>query len=116
MTAYLFHLTVRPGQHQRLRELNDQYAAVMATVSGGIAGLAGIEKYLRGSDYVERVDFDGDFAEFAKQFTADREIRQFLRQVDECFVESLRDMTDQQMSCVQNLPSPRPAEEGTSRV
>jgi hypothetical protein len=105
VTAYLFHLTVRPGQHQRLRELNDQYAGVMAAVGHDIAGLGGIEKYLLGDDYVERVEYDGDFAEFAKQFTAEREIRQFLRQVDDCFVESLQDMADQQMSCVQNLTS-----------
>ncbi len=105
MTAYLFHLTVRPGQHQRLRQLNDQYADAMTSVTSGIVGLGGIEKYVLGDDYVERVDFDGDFTDFAKQFTADREIRQFLRQVDECFVESLRDMADQQMSCVQNLTS-----------
>lgn len=101
MPAYVFHLTVRDGQHERLRELNDQYAGALARVGRGIVGLGGIEKYLLGDDYVERVDYDGEFAEFAKQLGADREVREFLREVNSCFVQSLRDMPQRQMTCIQ---------------
>jgi hypothetical protein len=103
MTCFMFQLTVQPGQLGRLRELNEQYEPVMAKVTAGIAGLNRIEKWLFGDTYVERVDFDGDFADFARQFTADPEIRQFLRSVDGCFTESLKQMSACQMSPLQTL-------------
>jgi hypothetical protein len=103
MTCFMFQLTVEPGQLGRLRELNEQYEPVMARVTAGIDGLNRIEKWLFGDIYVERVDFDGDFADFARQFTADPEIRQFLRSVDGCFTESLKQMPARQMSPLQTL-------------
>ena len=68
-----------------------------------VEGLHRIEKWLLGPTYVERVDYDGDFADFARQFTAEKEIRQFLRSVDDCFVESLKEMTASAMSPLQQL-------------
>jgi len=53
---------------------------------------------------VEVIDFDGAFADFAAQLTADQEVRQFLRSVNGCFVQSLRDMAQREMSCIQALP------------
>ncbi|HUZ34943.1 MAG TPA: hypothetical protein VMV17_01280 [Streptosporangiaceae bacterium] len=105
MTCYMFQLTVQPGQHSRLRELNEQYEPVLARVAAGIHGLNSIEKWLLGAVYIERVDFDGEFADFAKQLTADKEVRQFLRSVGECFAESLREMPARGMSCLQALPT-----------
>jgi hypothetical protein len=103
MTCYMFQLTVAPGQLGRLKELNEQYEPVMAEVTAGIDGLNRIEKWLLGDTYVERVDFDGDFTDFARQFTADAEIRQFLRSVDGCFTESLKQMSARRMSPLQTL-------------
>jgi hypothetical protein len=103
MTCYMFQLTVAEGQLGRLRELNEQYEPVMAKVAAGIDGLHRIEKWLLGQTYVERIDYDGDFADFARQFTAEREIRQFLRSVDGCFVESLKEMTARAMVPLQQL-------------
>jgi hypothetical protein len=101
----MFQLTVKAGQLDRLRRLNEQYEPVMAKAAASIEGLNGIEKWLLGNTYVERIDFDGDFTDFAAQFGSDKEIRQFLRSVNECFVQSLGDMPDRQMSCLQALPS-----------
>ena len=103
MTSYMFQLTAAEGQLGRLIELNEQYEPVMARVAAGIEGLHRIEKWLLGPTYVERVDYDGDFADFARQFTAEKEIRQFLRSVDGCFVESLKEMTASAMSPLQQL-------------
>lgn len=104
MTCYMFQLTVSPGAHDRLRQLNEEYGALLAKIAGGIEGLRGIEKWVLGDTYVERIDFDGEFADFARQFSADKEARQFLRSVDGCFTESLKEMTDRAMSCLQALP------------
>lgn len=103
MTCYMFQLTVAEGQLGRLRELNEQYEPVLARVAAGIEGLHRIEKWLLGQTYVERVDYDGDFADFARQLTAEKEIRQFLRSVDGCFAESLKEMTATAMSPLQQL-------------
>ncbi len=103
MTCYMFQLTVAEGQLGRLTELNEQYKPVMARVAAGIEGLHRIEKWLLGACYVECVDYDGDFADFARQFTAEKEIRQFLRSVDGCFVESLKEMTASAMTPLQRL-------------
>ncbi len=105
MTCYMFQLTVSPGAQDRLRQLNEEYGPLLAKVAAGIEGLHGIEKWLLGDTYVERIDFDGEFADFARQLSADKQVRQFLRSVDGCFVESLKEMTDRAMSCLQALPA-----------
>lgn len=104
MPRYTFHLQVANGQSDRLRELNEQYADVLRRATQQIARLHGITKYVLGEHYVEQIDFDGEFGEFSQQLTADREVRQFLRSVDECFVQSLRDMPNLEMACLQTLP------------
>jgi hypothetical protein len=104
MTCYMFQLTVAAGAQEQLRRLNQEYGPLLAKVAGGIEGLRGIEKWLLGDTYVERIDFDGEFADFARQFSADQEVRQFLRSVDACFTESLKEMAGRAMSCLQSLP------------
>lgn len=104
MPRYTFHLQVADGQLARLRELNEQYDDALRSAAKGISGLRGIHKYVLGDHYVEQVDYDGDFGDFSRQLTADKEVRQFLRSVDGCFVQSLRDMPDQEMACLQTLP------------
>lgn len=104
MPRYVFHMQIADGQAGRLRELNEQYADVMRRATAGIPGLHAIEKYVLSDEYIELVDYDGDFADFSKQLTADRDVRQFLRSVDECFVQSLREMPDREMPCMQRLP------------
>ena len=104
MNCYMFQLTISPGAHDRLRQLNKEYGPLLATVAGRIDGLRGIEKWVLGDTYVERIDFDGEFADFARQLSADKEVRQFLRSVDGCFTQSLKEMTDRAMSCLQTLP------------
>jgi hypothetical protein len=100
----MFQLTISPGTHEQLRRLNEEYGPLLAKVAGGIEGLRGIEKWMLGDTYVERINFDGEFADFARQFSADIQVRQFLRSVDACFTESLKEMTDRAMSCLQALP------------
>ena len=104
MPRYVFHMQVADGQAQRLQELNEQYGEALRRATKAIPGLGGIEKYLLGDQYVEVIDFDGAFADFSAQLTADQEVRQFLRSVNGCFVQSLRDMADREMSCIQALP------------
>ncbi len=104
MTCYMFQLTIAPGAHDRLRQLNEEYGPLLAKVASGIGGLHGIEKWVLGDTYVERIDFDGEFADFARQLSADKGVRQFLRSVDGCFTQSLEEMTDRAMSCLQTLP------------
>lgn len=104
MTCYMFQLTISPGAHGRLRQLNEEYGPLLAKVASGIEGLHGIEKWMLGDTYVERIDFDGEFADFARQLSADKEVRQFLRSVDGCFTQSLKDMTSRAMSRLQALP------------
>ncbi len=104
MPRYVFHMQVRDGQRERLHQLNEQYADVLRRATKDIAGLHTIEKYLLDDQYVEQIDFDGDFADFSQQLTADRDVRQFLRSIDECFVQSLREMPTREMSCIQTLP------------
>jgi len=103
MPRYVFHMQVADGQAERLRELNEQYGEVLRRATKAIPGLRGIEKYLLGEQYVEVVDFDGAFADFSVQLTADKQVRQFLRSVNECFVQSLRDMAEREMPCIQAL-------------
>ncbi|HLI41560.1 MAG TPA: hypothetical protein VKV35_07940 [Streptosporangiaceae bacterium] len=105
MARYVFHLQVADGQARRLRELNEQYSEALRRVTGTIPGLRGIGKYLLGDQYVEVVDFDGAFADFAAQLAADQEVRQFLRSVSGCFVQSLRDMAQREMPCLQAFPA-----------
>jgi hypothetical protein len=104
MPRYVFHMQVADGATDRLRELNAEYADALSRAASGIAGLRSIEKYLLGDEYVELIDFDGEFADFSTQLTADKEVRQFLRSVNECFVQSLRDMPDRAMATIQSLP------------
>jgi hypothetical protein len=104
MTCYMFQLTISSGAHGRLRQLNEEYGPILAKVAGAIDGLRGIEKWVLGDTYVERIDFDGEFADFARQLSADKEVRQFLRSVDGCFTQSLKEMTDRAMTCLQALP------------
>lgn len=104
MTCYMFQLTISPGARDRLRQLNEEYGPLLATVASGIEGLRGIEKWVLGDTYVERIDFDGEFADFARQLSADKEVRQFLRSVDGCFTQSLKEMTGRAMSRLQALP------------
>jgi hypothetical protein len=104
MPRYVFHMQVADGRADRLRELNEQYGEVLRRVTKTIPGLRGIEKYLLDGEYVEVVDFDGAFSDFATRLTADKEVRQFLRSVDECFVQSLRNMTEREMRRIQALP------------
>jgi hypothetical protein len=103
MPRYVFHMQVADGATDRLRELNEQYDDVLRRASENIPGLRSIEKYLLGEEYVELIDFDGEFADFSTQLTADKEVRQFLRSVNECFVQSLRDMPERAMSTIQSL-------------
>jgi hypothetical protein len=104
MPRYVFHMQVADGQAERLRELNERYGEALRRAAEAIPGLSGIEKYLLGEQYVEVVDFDGAFADFSAQLTADTEVRQFLRSVNGCFVQSLREMAERQMPCIQALP------------
>jgi hypothetical protein len=104
MPRYVFHLTVRDGRLDRLRELNDTYDDVLRRAAAGVPGLGGIEKYLLGDEYVEQIDYDGEFADFATQFGADPEVRQFLRSVNECFEQPLKQMPEREMARLQTLP------------
>jgi hypothetical protein len=104
MPRYVFHMQVLDGRLGRLRELNEEYAEALRTAAAGIAGLRSIEKYLLGNEYVEQIDFDGEFADFARQLGADPRVRQFMRGVNECFGTPLREMTTREMSRIQALP------------
>lgn len=104
MPRYVFHLEVRDGHADRLREINDRYAEVLRTASANIEGLRGIEKYLFGDQYVELIDYAGEFAEFAKQLGADPQARQFMREVNDCFTTPLKTMTERQMTVIQTIP------------
>jgi hypothetical protein len=111
VTRHVFILGVKDTE--KLQQLNEQYGAALARAAGGIAGLEAIEKYLLGGTYAELIDFDGDFADFARQFAADPEVRQFLREVDACFVQSLRELAGREMSLLQSLSGPTtPKESG----
>lgn len=109
VTRYVFILQVKDAD--RLRQLNERYQPALARAAAGIPGLAGIEKYLLGDQYVELIDLEGSFADFARQLAADPEVRQFLREVDACFVQSLRDLPSRQLSLLQSVPGPTVAKE-----
>lgn len=104
MTRYVFHLQVRPDQLERLRELNRDYHDDLKRVSATIPGLRGVEKYLVGTEYVELIDYDGEFAEFGKALGADPSVREFMRGVSQCFVTPLREMSIRRMTGIQTLP------------
>lgn len=99
----MFQLTVQPGKFARLRQLNDEYETALVRACDRIPGLHSIEKWLFEDVYVERIEFDGEFSDFTAQLTADRDIRQFLRSVSECFTQPLTAMDARQMSCLQEL-------------
>ena len=103
MPRYVFHLQVKPGRHERLRELNEQYGEALRRAASGIEGCDGIEKYVLGDEYVEVVHYDGDFGEFGKQMAADPEVREFLRAVGDCFEGGLRVMGERRMDLLQEL-------------
>lgn len=109
VTRYVFILQVKDAE--RLRQLNERYQPALARAAAGIPGLAGIEKYLLGDQYVELIDLEGSFTDFARQLAADPEVRQFLREVDACFVQSLRDLPSRRLSLLQSVPGPTVAKE-----
>jgi len=103
MTRHVFHMQVKPDRHERLRELNEQYDEALRRTASSIDGFGGVEKYVLGDEYIELIDFDGDFGDFGKQLAADPEVRQFLREVGDCFEQSLRDMGGRRMELLQSL-------------
>jgi hypothetical protein len=103
VARHVFHLEVKPDKHERLRELNEQYGDALQRVAGGIEGFGGVEKYMLGDDYIELVDYDGDFGDFGKQLASDPEVREFLRAVNDCFEQPLREMGGRQMQELQRL-------------
>jgi hypothetical protein len=108
-TRYVFLLQVKDAD--RLRQLNELYQPALARAAAGIPGLIGIEKYLIGDQYVELIDLEGDFAGFARQLAADPEVRQFLREADACFLQSLRELPSRRLSLLQSLSGPAIAKE-----
>lgn len=107
MTRYVFQLEVREGSQQRLRELNDRYEPALRRATGAIEGFGGLEKYILGDRYVELIDLEGDFGEFGRQLAADPEVREFLRSVNDCFVQPLREMGERRMDLVQRVEDGR---------
>lgn len=103
MARYVFHMQVKPDRHARLRELNAQYDDALRRTASAIDGFGGVEKYVLGDEYIELIDFDGDFGDFGKQLAADPEVREFLRAVGDCFEQSLRDMGERRMELLQSL-------------
>lgn len=103
MARYVFHMEVKPDRHERLRELNEQYEPALQRAAGALEGFGGVEKYVLGDQYIELVDFDGEFGDFGKQLAADPEVREFLRAVGDCFEQSLRGMGDRRMTLLQSL-------------
>jgi hypothetical protein len=103
MARHVFHMEVKPDRRERLRELNERYDDALRATANGIEGFGGVEKYLLGDEYVELVDFDGDFGDFGRQLAADPEVREFLRAVGDCFEQSLRDMGERRMEPIQNI-------------
>lgn len=108
MTRYVFHLDVREGSEQRLRELNERYDAALRRAASAIDGFGGLEKYVLGDRYVELIDLEGDFGEFGRRLAADPEVREFLRAVGDCFVQPLREMGERRMDLVQRVEDGRP--------
>ena len=103
MPRYVFQMQVRNGEKERLLRLNEEYADVLNRAGKAIVGLHRVEKYLFEDQYVDLIDFDGEFEEFSHQLTADPDVRQFLRSVNSCFVHSLSEMTSREMACIQTL-------------
>jgi hypothetical protein len=103
VARHVFHLEVKPDKQDRLRELNERYGGALERVAGGIDGFGGVQKYVLGDQYVELVDYDGEFGDFGRQLAADPEVREFLRAVNECFVQPLREMDARRMELLQNL-------------
>lgn len=103
MPRYVFHMEIRDGQHDELRQLNDQYEAALTRAARAVPGFRAAEKFVLGDEYIEMIDHDGPFEDFGRQLAADPEVREFLRAVGGCFVQSLRDMGDRQMSSLQRL-------------
>jgi hypothetical protein len=104
MPRYVFHLQVKPDHLERLHVLNRDYHDDLKRVTATIPGLRGVEKYLVGTEYVELIDYDGEFAEFGKAIGADPAVREFMRGVNQCFVTPLREMTRRRMTGFQTLP------------
>jgi hypothetical protein len=103
VARYVFHMQVKDGQQDELRRLNERYEPALARAADGIEGFRGVEKYLRGDDYVEVIDYDGAFEEFGQQLASDPETREFLRSVGRCFEQSLRDMGERRMEALQEI-------------
>ncbi|HVD02539.1 MAG TPA: hypothetical protein VNF75_00095 [Candidatus Dormibacteraeota bacterium] len=104
MPRYVFQMQLRKGELDRLLQLNEEYADVLKRACKAIVGLHRVEKYVFEDQYVELIDFDGEFEGFSHQLTADPEVRQFLRSVNSCFVHPLSAMTSREMACIQTLP------------
>lgn len=107
MARYVFHMEVKPDRHEQLRELNERYDAALRRAATGIEGFGGVEKYVLGDQYVELIDFEGEFGDFGKQLAADPEVREFLRAVGDCFEQSLGDMGERRMELLQSLADDR---------
>jgi hypothetical protein len=103
MPRYVFHMEIQRGQHDELRRLNDRYEPALARAAGGLPGFGGFEKYVLGDQYVEVIDYDGPFEEFGRGIAADPEARDFLRAVGACFMQSLREMGERRMTCIQHV-------------
>ena len=103
MERYVFHMQIQDGQHEQLQRLNAEYEPALSRAASAIPGLGGIHKFVLGDEYVEMVDYDGPFEDFGRQLASDPEVREFLRAVDGCFVQSLRDMGERRMERVQSL-------------
>jgi hypothetical protein len=104
MPRYVFHMQVREDQLARLRELNAEYEPALRRASSNLHGLRSVEKFLVGTEYVELIDFDGEFDDFGAGLSADPAVREFLRAVNGCFTTGLREMPSRQMTTIQRLP------------
>ena len=103
MPHYVFHMKVREGSHDELRELNQEYGPALEQATREIPGFRGIVKYVVGDDYVEVVDCDESFEEFGQRLASNPEVREFLRAVGGCFEQSLREMGERRMDCIQRI-------------
>lgn len=107
MSTYVFAMTVKDDKVEELRAVNRRYAEAWARVAPEVEGLRSIEKYLNGTLYVERIEYEGDFGEFGKALGADEEIRQFMREANDCFEGGLRSMGEGAMEVVEALEPAR---------
>lgn len=108
MPRYVFQMEIREGQGETLAEFVRDSEPQVRAASQAIEGFRSMDKFVLGDRYVEIIDVDGAFDDFGRQLSADPEVRQFLRQVWACFVQSPREMDACRMQLLQSI---RPAGE-----